>query len=133
VDANKGWVDNLHLSPVSAVVQVHPQLHHLDALDEIPAKGKGKRKDEEEGGGGNEARAIDVKVKGAEDGEAGIMASNIDLLKKMQEEKWGAYDWIDAEVSVYVLLLRLFVLMKSSANSIVLCRLRSRGMYMRAT
>ncbi|KAB8074797.1 DNA-directed RNA polymerase III subunit Rpc5 [Aspergillus leporis] len=89
--------NNLHLSPVSAVVQVHPQLHHLDALDEIPAKGKGKRKDEEEGGGGNEARAIDVKVKGAEDGEAGIMASNIDLLKKMQEEKWGAYDWIDAE------------------------------------
>lgn len=90
--------NNLHLSPVSAVVQVHPQLHHLDALDEIPAKGKGKgRKDEEEGGGGNEARAIDIKVKAAEDGEAGMLASNLDLLKKMQEEKWGKYEWVDAE------------------------------------
>ncbi|KAE8354171.1 hypothetical protein BDV28DRAFT_131519 [Aspergillus coremiiformis] len=88
--------NNLHLSPVSAVVQVHPQLHHLDALDEIP-KGKGKGRKDEDEGGGNEARAIDIKVKAAEDGEPGMLASNLDLLKKMQEEKWGSYDWVDAE------------------------------------
>ncbi|KAE8311810.1 hypothetical protein BDV41DRAFT_315564 [Aspergillus transmontanensis] len=91
--------NNLHLSPVSAVVQVHPHLHHLDALDEIPAKGKGKKKDDDEGGG-NEARAIDIKVKAAEDDQASQLAGNLDLLKKMQEEKWGSYDWVDAEVSI---------------------------------
>ncbi|KAL4806281.1 Sin-like protein conserved region-domain-containing protein [Aspergillus unguis] len=89
--------DKLHLSPVTAVVQLHPQLHHLDAMDEMP-KGqarKGKKEGEEERPEA-EARAIDVKVKGAEDRE--VMApGNLDLLKKMQDEQWKAYDWVDAE------------------------------------
>ncbi|KAA8648287.1 hypothetical protein EYZ11_001973 [Aspergillus tanneri] len=91
---------NLHLSPVSAVVQLHPQLHHLDALDEIPAKGKGGkgRKDgDDERQAESEARAIDVKIKAAEDGEGAMVAGNLDLLKKMQDEKWDTYNWVDAE------------------------------------
>ncbi|RAL04697.1 uncharacterized protein BO80DRAFT_499486 [Aspergillus ibericus CBS 121593] len=90
---------NLHLSPVSAVVQLHPQLHHLDALDEIPTKGKGKarKEGEEDRPGESEARAIDVKIKAAEDGEAAQVAGNLDLLKKMQDEKWKDYEWVDAE------------------------------------
>lgn len=92
-------LENLHLSPVSAVVQLHPQLHHLDALDEMP-KGRGakNKKEDEDRGGDTEARAIDVKVKGAEDGGA-MLAGNLDLLKRMQEEKWRKYEWVDAEVS----------------------------------
>ncbi|GFF76311.1 hypothetical protein IFM61392_09976 [Aspergillus lentulus] len=87
---------NLHLSPVSAVVQLHPQLHHIDALDEIPAKGRGKaRKEGEEEQ--TEARAIDVKIKAAEDAEAAMVAGNLELLKKMQDEKWTTYEWVDAE------------------------------------
>ncbi|PYH75876.1 hypothetical protein BO82DRAFT_348328 [Aspergillus uvarum CBS 121591] len=93
--------ENLHLSPVTAVVQLHPQLHHLDALDEIPTKGKGKArgKEGEEGerAGESEARAIDVKIKAAEDGEAAMVAGNLDLLKQMQDEKWKDYEWVDAE------------------------------------
>ncbi|RAH49768.1 uncharacterized protein BO95DRAFT_511178 [Aspergillus brunneoviolaceus CBS 621.78] len=96
--------ENLHLSPVTAVVQLHPQLHHLDALDEIPAKGKGKGRgkdgEEERAGpaGESEARAIDVKIKAAgEDGEAATVAGNLDLLKQMQDEKWRDYEWVDAE------------------------------------
>ncbi|KAF9889550.1 hypothetical protein FE257_007260 [Aspergillus nanangensis] len=89
---------NLHLSPVSAVVQLHPQLHHLDAMDEMPKTGRGKgRKDEDDGRPEPEARTIDVKIKAAEDGEAAMVAGNLDLLKKMQEEKWGKYEWVDAE------------------------------------
>ncbi|OJZ85753.1 hypothetical protein ASPFODRAFT_163236 [Aspergillus luchuensis CBS 106.47] len=91
--------DKLHLSPVSAVVQLHPQLHHLDALDEMPTKGKGKarKEGEEDRPGESEARAIDVKIKAAEDGEAAQVAGNLDLLKKMQDEKWKDYEWVDAE------------------------------------
>ncbi|KAJ5279196.1 hypothetical protein N7478_004568 [Penicillium angulare] len=87
---------NLHLSPVAAVVQLHPQNHHVDALDEMP-KGRGaKGKKDEEERAEPEARAIDVKVKGAEDGGA-VLAGNLDLLRRMQEEKWKKFDWIDAE------------------------------------
>ncbi|KAJ5102007.1 hypothetical protein NUU61_004229 [Penicillium alfredii] len=89
---------NLHLSPVSAVVQLHPQLHHLDAVDEIP-KGRTSRtkKDDDERPAESEARAIDVKIKAAEDGNAAMIGGNLDLLKKIQEEKWKTYDWVDAE------------------------------------
>jgi hypothetical protein len=41
---------------------------------------------------------IDVKVKSAEGGEA-FVGGNVELLKKMQEEKWETYEWVDAEVS----------------------------------
>lgn len=96
------YLENLHLSPVSAVVQLHPQLHHLDAMDEMP-KGRGlkNKKDDDERPNDAEARAIDVKIKGAEDGGA-MLVGNLDLLKRMQEEKWKTFEWIDAEVSYQV-------------------------------
>lgn len=87
---------------MSAVVQLHPQLHHLDALDEVPTKGRGKARkegEEERAAAENEARAIDVKIKAAgEDGETAMVAGNLELLKKMQDERWSAYEWVDAEV-----------------------------------
>lgn len=112
------------------MVQVHPQLHHLDALDEVPVKGRGSkaRKEGDEGQPGeSEARAIDVKIKAAEDGEAAMVAGNLELLKKMQDEKWDTYEWVDAEVSHY-----------PSLPSILCCalthiiRLRNPGRHMKA-
>ncbi|KAL4945996.1 hypothetical protein BDV06DRAFT_183364 [Aspergillus oleicola] len=89
--------DKLHLSPVTSVVQLHPQLHHLDAMDEMPKARAGKgRKEGEEERPEAEARAVDVKVKGAEDREV-MVPGNLDLLKKMQDEQWKSYDWVDAE------------------------------------
>ncbi|PGH18459.1 hypothetical protein AJ79_00529 [Helicocarpus griseus UAMH5409] len=89
--------NELHLSPLSAVVQLRPQLHHLDAFDEVSARtkamAKGKGAADEEGGK-TEARAIDMKVKSAE-AETGTIASNNGLLRQMQEEKWEKYAWID--------------------------------------
>lgn len=63
-------------------------------------KGKGSRakKDDDDRPTESEARAIDIKVKAAEDGEAAANAGNLDLLKQMQDEKWKTYDWVDAEV-----------------------------------
>lgn len=68
-------------------------------MDELPKTrgAKGKREDEERPAE-TEARAIDVKVKGAEDGGA-MLHGNLDLLKKMQEEQWKNFEWVDAEVS----------------------------------
>ncbi|KAL1952640.1 hypothetical protein VTO42DRAFT_4579 [Malbranchea cinnamomea] len=84
--------NQLHLAPLSAVVQLRPQLHHLDAFDEITVKAKAsKAKQAEEGE--PEARAIDVKVKSAE-GDTGGQSNN-ELLKRIQEEKWEKYEWID--------------------------------------
>ncbi|KAL2011139.1 hypothetical protein VTN00DRAFT_3857 [Thermoascus crustaceus] len=94
--------NNLHLSPVSAVVQLRPQLHHLDASEEVMTKGRaGKaKKDLDEDAAPRaaetEARAIDVKIKSAEGGEA-LVPGNLELLKKMQDERWETYDWVDAE------------------------------------
>ncbi|OJD13867.1 hypothetical protein AJ78_05714 [Emergomyces pasteurianus Ep9510] len=93
--------NELHLAPLSAVVQLRPQLHHLDAFDEVSvrnkAMAKGKRDLDEEGPSRavqTEARAIDMKVKSAE-AETGNIASNNGLLRRMQEEKWETYAWID--------------------------------------
>lgn len=105
------FAENLYLSPVSAVVQLHPQLHHLDALDGIPAKGgRGSKKKEadEDRPIEAEARTVDVKVKGAEEKEA-VMDGNLRLLKQMQDDKWVTYDWVDAEVFNLPLSDRLFM------------------------
>jgi hypothetical protein len=70
-------------------------------MDEMP-KGRGmkNKKDDDERPNDSEARAIDVKIKGAEDGGA-MLVGNLDLLKRMQEEKWKKFDWIDAEVGFF--------------------------------
>ncbi|PGH07027.1 sulfite reductase (NADPH) hemoprotein beta-component [Blastomyces parvus] len=93
--------NELHLAPLSAVVQLRPQLHHLDAFDEVSVRSKamtkGKRDADDEGGPRavqQEARAIDMKVKSA-DVETGKIASNNVLLRRMHEEKWEKYAWID--------------------------------------
>jgi hypothetical protein len=46
-----------------------------------------------------EARAIDMKIKSAEGEEVNITGNN-DLLKKMQDERWEIYAWIDENVSI---------------------------------
>lgn len=72
------------------------------------------RKDLDEDGAAvqAEARAVDVKVKSAEAGEA-APAGNIELLKKIQDDKWESYEWFDAEVgAIYQhFFLWIFVLM----------------------
>jgi hypothetical protein len=68
-------------------------------MDELPkSKGARGKKEDEDRPAEAEARAIDVKVKGADDGGA-MLQGNLDLLKKMQEEQWKNFEWIDAEVS----------------------------------
>jgi hypothetical protein len=103
--------EEFHLAPLSSVVQLRPQLHHLDAFDDV-AKGRvassaRARKDADGGGedvGGSrvvehEARAVDMKVKSAEGGDDTAVKGNNELLKRMQDEKWERFSWIDEKVS----------------------------------
>jgi hypothetical protein len=92
-------------------------------MDEMPKARAGKgRKEGEEDRAEPEARAVDVKVKGAEDREV-MMPGNLDLLKKMQDEQWKTYDWVDAEVSLGPLLS------KRGATGADSNRMRNRGRY----
>lgn len=59
---------------------------------------RGKKDDDERPAPETEARAIDIKVKAAEDGETTQTGGNLEILKQMQEEKWTTYGWVDAEV-----------------------------------
>lgn len=97
--------DELHLAPLSSVVQLRPQLHHLDAFDDV-AKGKtssrARQKGDDDAGPRAvepEARTIDMKVKSAEGDNNTAIKGNNDILKRMQDEKWEKYNWIDEKVS----------------------------------
>lgn len=98
-------VDEFHLTPLSTVVQLRPQLHHLDAFDEVAVKSKAlakARKDLEDDSGRaatTEARAIDMKVKSAEAAGAKVVGNHEMLLKMVQDERWEKYSWVDENVS----------------------------------
>lgn len=89
------------------------------------------RKDLEEDGAAvqAEARAVDVKVKSTEAGEA-APAGNIELLKKIQDDKWESYEWFDAEVRCPDIYIHVSLNLRAneSAN-----RARKHGLHMRIT
>ncbi|KAK2736399.1 hypothetical protein FQN57_000776 [Myotisia sp. PD_48] len=95
--------NELHLSPLESVVQLRPQLHHIDAYDEVAVKGKagvkGRKGEMEDDAGGRptatEARAIDMRVKSAEAENSKHVGNNELMLKLFQDEKWEKYAWID--------------------------------------
>lgn len=96
-------------------------------MDEMP-KGRGlkNKKDEDERPNDSEARAIDVKIKGAEDGGA-MLVGNLDLLKRMQEEKWKTFDWIDAEVGLLQAEKQLCAFIRAVRANMTRFRLRTHG------
>lgn len=106
-DSHRRWIENLYLSPVSAVVQLRPQLHHIDASEEVARARASRRKDADDENSARpetEARVVDVKVKSA-DGADAALAENVELLKTMQDEHWDLYEWVDANVSNFTSLV----------------------------
>lgn len=108
----------LHLSHLDALVQVRPQLHHLDAADELErariiASATNTKKtssnffDTEPLPRGNaeierqftpniiESKAVDVKFKGPDDGNDASLKENVKALREIQAERWQRYNWID--------------------------------------
>lgn len=97
--------DGLHLSRLDALAQMRPQLHHVDAQDEIDRKrtslanviGNPKAKATLESGPPKiETKAIDIKVKNAnDDGRDRGINANAKLLRDIQAEQWQSHEWID--------------------------------------
>jgi RPC5 protein len=110
---------SLHLSHLDALVQVRPELHHLDAADELERirntsafAQRAKGKDDGDialppplpGGGQSnrpESKAIDIKLKpsgpsSSHDNDLSTN-SNARLLRAIQQEPWQTYEWIDED------------------------------------
>lgn len=97
--------DGLHLSHLDALAQMRPQLHHVDAQDEIDRKRtslansavNSKNKAIAEGAPTKiETKAIDIKVKNAnDDGRDRGVNANAKILREIQAEQWQSYNWID--------------------------------------
>ena len=105
----------LHLSHIDALVQVRPQLHHLDAADEYErsravANARNARKptqDTEPMDGGTaerqrqdtpmilESKPVDIKYEGPDDGTDALLKDNAKALRAIQAEPWQRYNWVD--------------------------------------
>jgi hypothetical protein len=114
--------NSMHLSRLDALVQVRPQLPHLDAADElernrsITALARAKAKDGAATVNGDvstaappppagpstrpESKAIDIKLKpsgpASHNNDLNTNA-NAKLLRAIQQESWQTYDWIDED------------------------------------
>ncbi|GAP87385.1 putative DNA-directed RNA polymerase iii complex subunit rpc37 protein [Rosellinia necatrix] len=97
--------DHLHLTPVSALIQLRPQLHHLDAMSEQDRAG---RRDGTGAMGGKEgvpattssagARAIHMSIKSADSGGGELTTETMaDRLRTVQTEAWSRLQYEDDE------------------------------------
>jgi hypothetical protein len=97
--------DSLHLSRLDALAQMRPQLHHVDAQDEIDRKrtslanvpGNPKAKaGTEDAPAKIETKAIDIKVKNSnDDGRDRGINANAKFLRDIQAEQWQPRKWVD--------------------------------------
>ncbi|KAG5932259.1 hypothetical protein E4U59_007656 [Claviceps monticola] len=100
-------LENLHLTPVSSLVHLRPQLHHLDATTQqernasssssSSAAAAATSKDNPSGGTGAApaARAIHMTIKNTADGETVTTETMADRLRYVQTETWRKMRYTD--------------------------------------
>ncbi|KAJ4151576.1 hypothetical protein LMH87_012266 [Akanthomyces muscarius] len=101
---------DLHLTPVSSLVHLRPQLHHLDAATQqerqaaakeagasggAPGTGGGAAPGGPGGGSGPAARAIHMSIKTTADGETVTTETIADRLRFVQGEAWRKMRYTD--------------------------------------
>ncbi|KEY68117.1 hypothetical protein S7711_05526 [Stachybotrys chartarum IBT 7711] len=88
---------DLHLTPVSSLVHLRPQLHHIDAAAQLERQGAG-------GGAGKDAapssasagpRAIHMTIKTTADGDSVTTETIADRLRSIQGEPWRKMRYVD--------------------------------------
>lgn len=98
-------LDRLHLTPASALIQLRPQLHHIDAMSEQ------ERASRREGAGpvgakdgvpatasSAGARAIHMSIKSADSGGGELTTETMaDRLRTVQTESWSRLQYEDDE------------------------------------
>lgn len=100
----------IHLTHLDAVVQMRPQLHHIDAADDQKrradiAEKAGKTKSSAEVGTVKlETRAIEMKLKDAskEDPKDRNLNVNARLLREIQNDVWVKHDWVERHDDDYL-------------------------------
>lgn len=100
------WQNQIHLSQLDAVVQMRPQLHHIDALEEhqkraqsLTGPATAKQKAGTNGIPGKvESKAIEIKIKDTKDDPKDrSLNENARSLRDIQVEGWDEHEWIDEE------------------------------------
>lgn len=89
-------LENIHLTPVSSLVQLRPVPHHIDASAEQerlarPAAGGGGTAAE---GKASAGRAIHMTLKSAMDDGATVTETMADRLRAVQKEPWRRMEWV---------------------------------------
>lgn len=97
----------LHLSHLDAVVQMRPQLHHIDAEDENSQRrlqmngAAGVKKPGLEVVPKMESKAIEIKLKDSkEDPRDRSLNASTKLLRDIQVDPWQRHEWIDQDEPV---------------------------------
>ncbi|KAM0432908.1 hypothetical protein ACHAPT_004613 [Fusarium lateritium] len=83
----------LHLTPVSSLVMLRPQLHHIDAAVQLDRQASSK--DSGPSSGAGTARAIHMTVKTTGDGDTVTTETMADRLRAVQSENWRTLRFTD--------------------------------------
>ncbi|GAB0132455.1 hypothetical protein EsDP_00000890 [Epichloe bromicola] len=86
---------NLHLTPVSSLVHLRPQLHHLDAATQQERNASASASKESGGSSSSAARAIHMTIKNTADGDAVTTETMADRLRYVQTENWRKLRYTD--------------------------------------
>ncbi|KAK2608656.1 hypothetical protein QQS21_002767 [Conoideocrella luteorostrata] len=86
---------NLHLTPVSSLVHLRPQLHHLDAATQQERNASASASKESAGSSSTAARAIHMTIKNTADGESVAAETMADRLRFVQTENWRKMRYTD--------------------------------------
>lgn len=88
-------LENLHLTPVSSLVHLRPQLHHLDATTQQERNASASATKETAGSSSGAARAIHMTIKNTADGDTVTTETMADRLRFVQTENWRKMRYTD--------------------------------------
>ncbi|KAH7312417.1 Sin-like protein conserved region-domain-containing protein [Stachybotrys elegans] len=87
---------DLHLTPVSSLVHLRPQLHHIDATAQLERQAAaGASKDAAPSSATTGARAIHMTIKTTADGDSVPIETMADRLRSVQTEQWRRMRYTD--------------------------------------
>lgn len=89
-------IGDLHLTPANSFVNLHPQLHHVDATTQLEksAPPPSAVKDSSAPAAAP-TRAIHMTIKNANDAEAAVTETMADRLRAVQAEPWRRMRYVD--------------------------------------
>lgn len=86
---------NLHLTPVSSLVHLRPQLHHIDAATQQERNTSAAASKDAAGSASSAARAIHMTIKNTADGDSATTETMADRLRYVQTENWRKMRYTD--------------------------------------